>query len=289
LKINLPGIKLKIAMSRFFKKRQIQGIGILFIFFLGGFFSKAKAGKSHYLLGLELFNSGREPEAVEEFILAGKNSQRCLDIFKNFYLDFFPETDCEKAPVSEIAEPELKELVWFQTARIKWEQETKRLIQENKPTRNNHDQSLFIQFLKLYPTSRYLDRVFLILSEESFCQDWAGYPDCGMIEAKTYEQFLLRFPKSEIRQEVEVKLARVYYQMAWLWLFGNGEHIEKWAELFRAQSLKMVLSLKNSPNWQIKNSAVELEQKIENDFPRPIAPFPSELLGKDYLLKGEEK
>jgi len=268
-------------MSRFFKKRRVQGIGILFIFFLGGFFVKANAEKSHYLLGVERFNSGKEQEAFEQFILAGKNSQRCLDIFKNFNLDFFPESDCEKGAPPEISDSELNELVWFQVARIKWEQETKRLIQENKPTRNHHDPSLFIQFLKRHPTSRYLDRVFLILAEESFCQDWAGYPDCGMIEVSIYEQFLLSFPQSQLREEVELKRARVYYQMAWLWLSGNGEHIEKWAELFRAQSLKIVLNLKNSPNWQVKNSAVEIEQKIYNDFPRPIAPISSELLERD--------
>lgn len=174
------------------------------------------------------------------------------------------------------------EQIRFQELIDKWDRESAGLKARGKPERGQHDKSLLIQFLQRFPKGEYSERVYLLLLEDGFCQTWANYPDCGAIEIAGYEQFLENFPDTRLREEIELKMARDYHQMAWLWLKGDGEHSDKWSELFRGQSLSMARKLQKSQNPQIKQSALELEQKLFNNFARPVAPVPPQVLRPDY-------
>jgi hypothetical protein len=175
-----------------------------------------------------------------------------------------------------------EETARFQELTGKWDRETAALNAQHKPERGHHDPALAIQYLRSYAKGKNSDRVFLLLLEDGFCSTWAGYPDCGAIEIKGYERFLENFPDSALKEEIELKMARDYFSMAWLWLNGKGERSEKWSDLFRAQSLEITRKLARSSNPQIRQAASELEQKLGKDFPRPIAPVPSQVLSPDY-------
>ena len=175
-----------------------------------------------------------------------------------------------------------EEAIRFQELINKWDHESAELKAKGKPERGHHDKSPVVEFLRKYPKGEYSDRVYLLLLEDGFCSTWANYPDCGAIEITGYEKFLDSYPDSPLKEEVELKMARDYFSMAWLWLHGDGEHSDKWSDLFRAQSLGMAKNLKKSQNPQTRLQASELEQKLLKKFPRPIAPLPPQVLQPDY-------
>ncbi len=115
------------------------------------------------------------------------------------------------------------------------------------------------------------------------CMKWSGYPDCGVIEIKVLEDLLNRAPNREEREQILLRMAQDYYFMAYLWTYGNGEHSEKWSDLFRGQGLKMALALEQSMDPAIREQAAELARNCNDDFPRPIAPAPAGVLDPDYL------
>jgi len=175
-----------------------------------------------------------------------------------------------------------QERVRFQELKDKWDQESAELKAKGKPGSGHHDKSLASEFLRKYPKGEYSDRVYLLVLEDGFCSTWSNYPDCGAVEITGYEKFLDSYPDSPLKEEVELKMARDYFSMARLWLHGDGEHSDKWSDLFRAQSLDMARKLKKSQNPQTRQAASELEQKLLEKFTRPIAPVPPELLRPDY-------
>jgi len=253
------------------------------LFLLGLAFISAQARQSDYLKGIELFRAGDDLKAIEAFSVSAQNSKACLAIFRDQALSAFPELACDavKNP-PEPAIEDLKSVVWFQAARIRWEEESAKLNAAGRPERGHHDRSLLNEFLRRWPGSEFADRAALILLEDGFCQTWADYPDCGIIEAAGYENLLADYPGTRLREEIELKAAKAYCRMAWLWLYGQGQHSDRWSELFRGQSLGMARRLKKSSDQKIGKSARELEQKLINDFPRPIAPIPARVLDPNY-------
>jgi len=242
----------------------------------------AAAEASHYQKGLELFSAGQEREAIAQFVIAAEKSQTCEKIFASPKLENLPSWPCDLKPGKPVKNENLEPLVWFQVANIKWNQESEKLKSLGKPERGHHDRSLFQEFLARWPDSSFAARAALILMEDGFCVTWAGFPDCGMIEVQGYEELLKHYPGSEMREEIELKRAKVYYQMAWLWQNGAGVKSDRWSDLFRSQSLEIVRRLKQSPNQQIKQETDELEQKLNKDFARPLAPLVVRVLTPDY-------
>ena len=175
-----------------------------------------------------------------------------------------------------------EESIRFQELINKWDQESAGLKARHKPERGHHDKSLALEFLRKYPKGEYSARAYLLVLEDGFCSTWANYPDCGAIEITGYEKFLDSYPDSRLKEGVELKMAQDYFSMAWLWLHGDGEHSDKWSNLFRAQSLDMAKNLKKSQDPQIQEAASELEQKLLKKFPLPIAPVPPQVLRPDY-------
>jgi len=243
----------------------------------------AAAEESHYLQGLALFRTGQTERAIAQFLAAARESKACAALLTDPGLAEFPPGACGPGKVEPKGNDQnLEPLVWFQVARIKWRQESVNVQSQGKPGRSHHDRTLFTEFLKRWPASELAGEAALILLEDSFCATWAGFPDCGMLEAKGYEELLKRYPGSGLRDEIELKRATVYCQMAWLWQNGAGEKIDRWSDLFRSQSLEIARQLKPSPNPAIKKAADELEQKLQKDFPRPIAPLPLRVLDPNY-------
>ncbi len=179
--------------------------------------------------------------------------------------------------------PKTGETVFYRAAEKEWERQTVELEKSGKNPKGRRDLGLLREFIRRWPESEFADRFFLKLMEEGTCLEWKGYPDCGIVEVRVEEEFLERYPNSPIREQVELQMARAYYQMAWLWVNGAGEHSDKWSDLFRAQSLTITLHLKKNHNPELGKAAEELEKKLTNDFPRPIAPIPSDVLSPDYL------
>ena len=115
------------------------------------------------------------------------------------------------------------------------------------------------------------------------CMKWSGFPDCGVVEIKALEDLLNRAPNREEREQILLRMAQDYYFMAYLWTYGNGEHSEKWSDLFRQEGLKMALALEKSVDPAIRQEAAELARKCNDGFSRPIAPAPAGVLAPDYL------
>jgi len=198
-------------------------------------------------------------------------------------ISIFISLICAPGANSGVSGEKPEEAAFFYAAKAEWDQETEKLEKQGKPAKGRRDQKLLREFLTSWPESDFADQAFLTLLEEGTCLDWKGYPDCGVIEVRVYEEFLKRYPNSQLREEVELRMAEAYYQMAYLWIKGAGEHSEKWSDLFRAQGLKIALKLKKSHNPAVSKSVEELEKKLSNNFPRPIAPIPAEVLRPDYL------
>jgi hypothetical protein len=170
----------------------------------------------------------------------------------------------------------------FEAAKTRWEGESAKLKSAGKPERGHHDSSLLTEYVKRWPAGEFADQAALMLIEDSFCATWADYPDCGLLEVKGYEELLTHYPGTALKDEIELKRAQAYYEMARLWLSGSGQHSDNMSDLARGQSLEIALELKTSKNPEIQKSAGELEQKLATDFTRPIAPIPSGVLQKDY-------
>jgi len=170
----------------------------------------------------------------------------------------------------------------FESAKMKWEEESAKLKSDGKPSRGHHDRGLLTEYISRWPHGESADQAALILIEDSLCATWANYPDCGLLEVKGYEELLSHYPGTALKDEIELKRAQAYYEMARLWLSGSGQHSDNMSDLARGQSLEIAQELKTSKNSEIQKSAGELEQKLARDFPRPIAPVPSRVLQKDY-------
>jgi len=181
-----------------------------------------------------------------------------------------------------LAQGNEEELSWFRVAVARWESESAARSAQGKPERGHHDRSLFIEFLSRWPNSEFADQAHLLLLEDSFCVTWAGYPDCGLLEAAAYNRLLKKFPGGSMREEIELRRAAVYYEMARLWLKGEGAHSERWSDLCRAQSLEAALKLKSSSNPATSDAATRLEQKLTREFDRPMAPVPAQIPDPGY-------
>ena len=210
--------------------------------------------------------------------LAGPGRPKIVAMFFVFALLL-----CAGASDSGPSKAKIQELASYDAAKAKWDQQAAELQARGKPLPGHHDPGPYREFLKQWPESEFADQVFLSLLEEGMCADWKGFPDCGVIAIQADEEFLRRYPSSKLREPVELKMAQAYYEMARLWLYGQGEHNEKWSDLFRGQGLKMALALGRSTDPAIREQAAELARKCNADFPRPIAPAPAGVLDSNYL------
>ena len=239
--------------------------------------------QDHYQKGLQLFRDNQPRQAIEEFALAAGQNESCLKIFSDPTITSLPETGCGKSMNQQpSSDDKIYAAVWFQVARLMWDQETRDAEANKMPSRGHHDRSLLTEYVRRWPRGDYADRASLMLIEDSFCTTWANFPDCGLVEVKGYEELLDQYPGTLLKDEVELKQARAFYEMARLWLSGSGQHSDNMSDLARGQSLEIARELKSSQSLEIQKSAGELEQKLVQEFSRPIAPVPSRVLQKDY-------
>lgn len=257
---------------------------IAFILFFTGYAGSNSTG--FYLEGLKKFKEKKDLEAIKLFINASYLSDSCALIFKNQEISQLPESNCElKSGASSSSHSrEFEALVYYRVGVLRWEEESRELLKESGVILpNHHSKAVFEELIKLYPESSFSDNAHFELLKEKFCANWNNYPDCGILEIRAYEDFLSRYPQTELRFEVEYKRAETYFKVAKLYLNGAGVPNPTKADLFRSQSIRICQKLlsSNAPE-QLKIKTNELLRHLEQNFPRPAVSLIEEVVNPDY-------
>jgi hypothetical protein len=226
-----------------------------------------------YKKGIMAFYRGNHESAASHLVETAQLDWRCLAVYRDPRWQKNPPTgSCVnqsglKKPLTE-EDPAPEAL--FRLGMIQKKITTK----EVEAGRKKNYRYYLDRVIYEYPGNEFTDNASLAVMEDFFCEDDAGYPDCVKMEIKLYEEWLTKFPRSDVKDEVYKKAAESYLELA-----GKYEEKEAWnspakAELCRGRAIQYAaqINIENKTGSLSEWSKEFVKNIIGSEKPYTIVP-----------------
>ncbi len=184
-----------------------------------------------FLAGRSAFNQGRDKEAADYLIEASRLDWQCLSVLRDMrYTKWLPVKPCGQnpalRPVGDVEDAASETL--YRLALLRRSRARKEGVGEARLRKEGH---YFLERLVSEGKGGSpADLGALMLVEDGFCLDGAGYPECKALEIEGYESWLERYPESANAPEVMKRMAERYLELA-----DDFERPEPWRSEARAE------------------------------------------------------